>query len=102
MYKLVCQYGKLQNTFAVEHFVDLKSACPDELKQIVIDDFKDITMIEARKLYARGSISGRTCDCKGKCFTKQCPCKKAGVSCSTKCHSKLGSCKNMCDRVNLS
>ncbi len=54
MYKLVCQYGKLQNTFAVEHFVDLKSACPDELKQIVIDDLQDITMIEACKLYARG------------------------------------------------
>ena len=53
------------------------------------------TIIEAFKLYVRGSISGRTCDYKGKCFTKQCPCKKANVFCSTKCHSKLGPCKNM-------
>ncbi|CAF4463262.1 unnamed protein product [Rotaria sp. Silwood2] len=95
MYKLVCQYGKLENTFAIEHLVDLKSACPQELKQLTIDDLQDITMIEACKLYVRGSISGSTCDCKGKCATKQCPCKKAGVSCSTKCHSKLGACKNM-------
>ncbi|CAF4548796.1 unnamed protein product, partial [Didymodactylos carnosus] len=24
MYKLACQYGKLENTFTIEHFVDLK------------------------------------------------------------------------------
>ena len=34
-------------------------------------------------------------DCRRKCFTKQCPCKKANVSCLTKCHSKLGPCKTM-------
>ncbi len=56
MYKLACQYDKLQNNFAVEHFVDLKSACPDELKQIIIDDLQDITIVEACKLYVRGSI----------------------------------------------
>jgi hypothetical protein len=95
LYKLVCQYGKLQDTFSIEHLVDLKSACPDELKKIVIDQLKDITIIEACKLYVRGSLSGHTCDCKGKCATKQCTCKKAGVFCSTKCHSKQGSCKNM-------
>ncbi len=50
MYKLACQYDKLQNNFAVEHFVDLKSACPDELKQIIVDDLQDITIVEACKL----------------------------------------------------
>ncbi|CAF4016325.1 unnamed protein product, partial [Didymodactylos carnosus] len=40
MYKLACQYGKLENTFTIEHFVDLKSACPEELKQLVIHDLK--------------------------------------------------------------
>jgi hypothetical protein len=34
-------------------------------------------------------------DCKGKCSTRQCPCKKSGVFCSTKCHSKQGGCKNL-------
>ncbi|CAM4916195.1 unnamed protein product [Rotaria socialis] len=37
--------------------------CPVELKQLVIDNLKDITFIEACKLYARASASGRTCDC---------------------------------------
>ncbi|CAF2095434.1 unnamed protein product, partial [Rotaria magnacalcarata] len=39
--------------------------CPEELKQFVIDDLKDITFIEACKLYVRVSTSGRTYDCKG-------------------------------------
>ncbi|CAF1467466.1 unnamed protein product [Didymodactylos carnosus] len=65
VYKLACQYGKLENTFTIEHFVDLKSACPEELKQLAIDDLKDITMIEACKLYVRGwpymRLEGKMC-----------------------------------------
>ncbi len=49
-------------------------SCPEELKQLVIDDLGDITFIEACKLYVRASTTGRTCDCKGKCFTRQGPC----------------------------
>ncbi|CAF0953530.1 unnamed protein product [Rotaria sordida] len=94
-FKLACQYGKLENTYSVEHLIDLKMACPKELKQIIIDDLKDITFIEACKLYVRASTTGKTCDCKGKCATKQCSCKKMGVYCSTKCHSKRGGCTNM-------
>lgn len=94
MFKLACQYGKLENTYTVEHLVDLKMAYPEELKQIVINNLKDITFIEACKLYVRASTTGRTCDCKNKCGTKHCPCKRIGVFCSTKCHSKQGCCKN--------
>ena len=49
------------------------------------------------KIYSlvRASTIGRTCDFKGKCASKQCPCKKNGVFCSTKCHSKRGCCENM-------
>jgi hypothetical protein len=46
-------------------------ASPKELKQIVIDDLKNITLIEACKLYVRASITGRTYDCKDSCATKQ-------------------------------
>ncbi len=34
--KLDCQYGKLENTYSVEHIDDLKMFCPEELKQIVM------------------------------------------------------------------
>ncbi|CAF4061215.1 unnamed protein product [Rotaria sordida] len=94
-FKLACQYGKLENMYSVEHLVDLEMACSKELKQIIIDELKDITFIEACKLYVRASITGKTCDCKDKCATKQCSCKKMKVSCSTKCHSKRGGCTNM-------
>ena len=85
----------IRKTYSVEELVDLKTACPEELKRIVIGNLRDIPFIAACKLYVRGSTTGRTCDCKGKCGTKQCPCKKAGMYCSTKCHSKRGGCVNM-------
>ncbi|CAF4445361.1 unnamed protein product [Rotaria sp. Silwood2] len=62
LYKLVCPYGKLENTFSAEDIIDLKSACPEELKQLVIDELKYIKIIEACKLFTRGSTSERTCD----------------------------------------
>jgi len=47
----VCQYGKFEETFSIEHLADLKSAlCPDELKKIVIEQLKDITIIKAYKM----------------------------------------------------
>ena len=70
-------------------------ACPKELKHMGVDDLKDITLIEACKIYVRASITGTTYDCKGKCATKQCSCRKMGVFCSTKSHSKRGVCVNM-------
>ncbi|CAF4583990.1 unnamed protein product, partial [Didymodactylos carnosus] len=97
VFKLVCQYAKLQNAFSVENLVDLKSAYPQELKQLNVDELKGISFIEACKLYVSGAVSGSTCDCKSKCTTEHCPCKKANVSCSTKCHSKRGACQNMGD-----
>ena len=94
-FKLVCEYGKLDNFYSLEHLIDLNMACPGELKHIVVDNLKNITFIEAYKLHVRASTTGQTCDCKSKCRTKLYGCRKMEVFCSTKCHSKRGACKNM-------
>ncbi|CAF1424404.1 unnamed protein product [Rotaria sordida] len=94
-FKLICQYGVLTNTFEASQFLNLKDACPTELKNLDVANLKPITIIEASKLYSRGSTTGRTCNCRGTCGTKTCPCKKENVFCSTKCHSKRGGCLNM-------
>jgi hypothetical protein len=91
----VLLYGVLENKFEVGQFVDLKDACPNELKQTNVGNLKSITLIEASKLYSRCSTTGHTCNCRGKCSTRSCPCKKENVFCSTKCHSKEGGSSNM-------
>ncbi|CAF1350347.1 unnamed protein product [Rotaria sp. Silwood1] len=95
LYKLICQYGALENTFEIGQFHDLKDACPHELKDVEVDNLKPTTIIEASKHYSRGSTTGRTCNCRTNCAAKTCPCKKENVFCSTKCHSKRGGCLNM-------
>ena len=49
-FKLACQYGKLDKVHTLEHLIDLGTACPEELKHIVVDDLKNITFIKACKL----------------------------------------------------
>ena len=69
-FKWVCEYGKLDNFYSLEHLIDLKMACQVELKNIVVDNLKNKTFIEACKFYVRASTTGQTCDCKSKCRTK--------------------------------
>ena len=92
LYKLICQYGVLNNVFKVRQLVNLKDACSNELKQIDVDNLKTIALIEASKLYFRGSTTGHTCNCRSKCATRTCPYKKENVFWSIKCHSKRGAC----------
>ncbi|CAF4587990.1 unnamed protein product, partial [Didymodactylos carnosus] len=86
-------FGILTTKCGVESLVDLRTACPAELKNWDIFELNDITVIEASKLFVSGA-STATCDCNSDCATKRCPCKKSNVKCSTKCHSKRGACKN--------
>ena len=66
LYKLICQYGILDNTFEVGQFVYLKDVCPYELKNVKADKLKPITIIESSKLYSRSSTTGNTCNCRSK------------------------------------
>ncbi|CAF1522911.1 unnamed protein product, partial [Didymodactylos carnosus] len=65
-----CQFGLFSTTFTIESLVDLRTPCPDDLKNLDVFELKDeITLIDASKLFVRGA----TCDCKMKCATKHCP-----------------------------
>ena len=92
---MACQYGILENTYSIEERVDLKMICAEELGRIAVGVLRDITFIEACKLYVGASTAGQTCDCKRKFSTRQCPCRKMGMYCLTKCQSKRGGCANM-------
>lgn len=35
-----------------------------------------------------------TCNCKGQCVTKKCPCRKAERLCNSRCHKANSTCKN--------
>ena len=75
-FKLVCEYGKLDHFYSLEHLIDLKMTCSGEFKNNVVDNLKNITFIETCKLYVRASTTRQTCDCKSKYRTKQCGCRK--------------------------
>ena len=62
LYKLLYEYGVLQNTLDVGQFMNLNDAYPNELKQIDAGKLKPITLIEASKLYDRGCVTDRTCN----------------------------------------
>ncbi|CAF1580909.1 unnamed protein product, partial [Didymodactylos carnosus] len=50
-FQLACQFGKLVSAFTVESLVPLKHVCPSELKAVDIAELKNITLIEACKLF---------------------------------------------------
>ena len=86
-YKLLCEYGVLTRRFTSASLMPF----PHEVKG---GDPKDkITVQEA----ARRSSSSVVifCGCKGTCKTKQCKCRTASVTCSSRCHKgQSRSCKN--------
>ncbi|CAF0884341.1 unnamed protein product [Didymodactylos carnosus] len=53
VFRLACQYGKLVSLFSVQDLVDLKSSCPQELRQTDVNALGNVTFIEACKLYAQ-------------------------------------------------
>ncbi|CAF1526343.1 unnamed protein product [Didymodactylos carnosus] len=88
IFRIACKFGKLAISYTIDSLIDLRSAWSSDLKLNEVSPLDKITVIEAAKLLVRGTVSGTICDCKTKCGTKHCPCRKVGVTCSTKCHVK--------------
>ncbi|CAF0929793.1 unnamed protein product [Adineta ricciae] len=90
---LITPYGRLSNPFPIHHLIPMSGVKPKELENIIYDTLPTITLIQASKLFARGQ-STAVCDCKTGCVKKTCPCLRASVACSTKCHVKRPNCSN--------
>ena len=90
--KLACQYGKLDNAYSLEHLIDLRMACLDELKRIVVDDLH-LLKHESFTCVHRQPV--KLAIVKSSALQSNVGLKKIGVFCSTKCHSRRGACKDM-------
>ena len=91
---LISPYGRLSMPFPVHQLIPMSGVKPIELQNINYDNLATITLVQASKLFARGNPSA-TCDCRTRCITKTCPCRRASIPCSTKCHAKRGRCSNI-------
>lgn len=93
-YHLITPFGRLSTTIPVHQLIPMSGAKPTSLQNLKLDKLQTVTLVHASKLFARGTPAA-TCDCKTKCLTNNCPCRRASIACSTKCHSKLGKCMNI-------
>jgi hypothetical protein len=92
-YHLISPFGHLSTTFPVHQLIPMSGIKPTALQNVKFETLPTISLVQASKLLARGNPIA-TCDCKTKCLTKTCPCRRASVACSTKCHAKRGKCTN--------
>ena len=94
-YKLYTASGILSVNYSSDDLLDLRHVVFPELDNLDPTDLKEVSVIRASRGYS-GWCSSTTdislCSCTGSCITKRCRCRKAGIECSTKCHSSNSSC----------
>ena len=92
-YILGCQYGRLNEHYSAIELVPINGTFREYPELMVIPE----TCVSAREAaiqQSSGSITATKCLCKGNCLKNHCKCKKAGATCSTRCHPNNVQCKN--------
>ena len=80
--------GMVKNSLKPEDLVDVGNVHSPLLQETDIRTLEEITVIQASRQNTGWTANGATvCTCKGKCVNNKCKMQKAGVPCSTKCHT---------------
>ncbi|KAI9477055.1 hypothetical protein BDB00DRAFT_192130 [Zychaea mexicana] len=99
MYRLESQHGILSTMYSTGELADFWTLEFEELADVDVMDTAKRTL-SVREAVAKTRIDSgaqfpSTCNCKTKCKTTKCPCKKANMKCSSNCHSRAhGKCEN--------
>ncbi|KAF0445479.1 retrotransposon nucleocapsid protein [Gigaspora margarita] len=88
-----CQYGRLNEHYTAIELVPINGTFREYPELIVIPE-TCVSAHEAAIQQSSGSITATKCLCKGNCLKNYCKYKKAGATCSNRCHPNNIQCKN--------
>ena len=88
-YRLGCVFGVLDRCYLAGEMETVSAEFP-ELEKI---PETRISLTAASRLQSSAAAVNALCHCKSGCATSRCACRKAGVACSSRCHSSI-SCHN--------
>ena len=106
-YKVACEHGVLKNWYEY-HRLSRVTALQNNRAIHGLEDIFEfwrgaVKLSEREAARHMSSVGGQgvtSCGCGGRCVTKQCTCRKAGVFCNSRCHKGNTMCEN-CDRTDL-
>ena len=98
-YKLANHLFSLSRKYHPSYLRLIKNADPATLNlNDVLSKYQGLPELGERQAVRQMSLVGgqgkHKCNCKGKCSTKRCPCRKKNVSCSILCHPGNLLCEN--------
>ena len=80
-YRLGCVFGVLDRCYLAGEM------------ETVSAEFPELEKIPETRISLTAAAVNALCHCKSVCTTRRCACRKAGVACSSRCHSSI-SCTN--------
>jgi hypothetical protein len=88
-YRLGCVFGVIERCYLAGEMETISAEFPE------LDKIPDtrISLTAASRLQSSAAAVNALCHCKSGCKNSRCACRRAGVACSSRCHSSI-SCTN--------
>ena len=97
-YQLMSEHGLLDRHFPIAELLRVPRSAEGGLGDAIpttAAGAPQITMRALARLVSTSVAVGVSCNCRTKCQTKRCVCKKNGLECSVHCHGEDDECWNM-------